>query len=200
MKNISFKISLIALVLFAVSCAEEEMPKPVATANPASQIINSGESVSIALTSSVEGTTFSWTVVQSGVSGAAAGTGSTISQTLTANGSAAGTATYTIIPTANGVAGSAITVTVTVNLLKTTYTGHVKSILTTSCTPCHVAGGANPNKWDDYTTTKNKIATILDRVKREPGATGFMPRNGTKLAADKIAILEKWVADGLLEN
>ncbi len=82
----------------------------------------------------------------------------------------------------------------------TVYMADVKPIMTSSCTPCHVAGGANPNKWDEYTPTKTKIASIIDRVKREQGSAGFMPRNGTKLSADKIAILEKWVADGLLEK
>ena len=47
---------------------------------------------------------------------------------------------------------------------------------------------------------KSKINWIIDRVKREPGSAGFMPRNGAKLSDEKIAILEKWVADGLLEN
>ena len=111
-----------------------------------------------------------------------------------------GTATYSIIPMAGGVAGNAISVVITVNVVKTTYMADVKPILTTSCTPCHMAGGTNPNKWDEYTPAKTKITLILDRVKREQGATGFMPRNGTKLSADKIAVLEKWLADGLLEK
>jgi hypothetical protein len=172
--------------------------KPVATATPAAQTVNSGSPTSIALTSSVAGTTFAWTVVQTGVTGAAAGTGASIAQTLTG----AGNAVYTITPTANGVAGTAITVTITVNAVvpKITYNTDIKPLLVASCAPCHVTGGTNPNKWDDYTTTKNKIATIIDRVKREQGTTGFMPRNGTKLAADKIALLEKWVTDGTLEK
>jgi mono/diheme cytochrome c family protein len=200
MKNIKLKISFVALVFLALSCSDDEEPTPIATATPASQIINSGESTSIALTSTISGTSFSWTVQQTGISGASPGSGSTIAQTLTVTGAAAGTATYTITPAANGVMGNPISVVVTVNLLKTTYVANVKAIFTTSCTPCHVAGGTNPNKFDDYTTAKNKISSILDRVKRNPGESGFMPRNGTKLPADKIAVLEKWVADGLLEK
>ncbi|MFA5974435.1 MAG: PKD-like domain-containing protein, partial [Lentimicrobiaceae bacterium] len=90
-------------------------PNPVATATPASKTICSGTAPSIALSSNVSGTTFAWTVVESGVSGATASSGSTIAQTLTATGTTAGTATYTITPTANGCAGSPITVVVTVN-------------------------------------------------------------------------------------
>jgi hypothetical protein len=200
MKKFSLILSLFAFVLFVTSCDDEELPMPVATATPASQAITSGGATSIALTSSLTGTTFAWTVMQTGVAGATAGSGTTIAQTLTVTGAATGTATYTVIPTVDGVVGNAITVVITVKVAKTTYLADVKPILTTSCTPCHMAGGANPNKWDEYTPTKTKIATILDRVKREPGSTGFMPKNGTKLSADKIAVLEKWVADGLLEK
>jgi mono/diheme cytochrome c family protein len=193
-------LSLCAVVLFISSCDDEELPMPVATATPASQAITSGSATSIALTSSLTGTTFSWTVVQTGVTGATSGSGTTIAQTLTLSGTATGTATYTFTPIAAGVAGTPVNVIVTVNVAKTTYMADVKPILTVSCAPCHMAGGANPNKWDEYTPTKTKINTILDRVKREQGSTGFMPRNGTKLSADKIAILEKWLADGLLEK
>jgi len=47
---------------------------------------------------------------------------------------------------------------------KLTYTKDIKSIFVTRCTPCHLAGGTNPNKWNDYATTKAKVATILDRI------------------------------------
>jgi mono/diheme cytochrome c family protein len=200
MKNSYLKFSILAITIFAVSCKDEELPTPIATATPLTQIITSGETTAIALTSTIDGTTFAWTVVQSGVSGAVSGSGSTIAQAITLTGAATGTATYSVIPTANGVAGNAVTVVITVNMAKTTYIANVKPILTVSCAPCHMPGGANPNKWDDYAATKGKINSIIDRVKREPGTTGFMPRNGTKLTADKIAILEKWVADGLLEK
>jgi mono/diheme cytochrome c family protein len=200
MKNIIFILGLFSAVFLITSCDDEDLPVPVAVATPESQTITSGSATSVALTSNVEGTTFSWTVVQNGVTGASSGNGDKIAQTLTLSGGAAGTVTYTIVPLANGVAGNAITVVITVNAAKITYLADVKPIVQASCAPCHLAGGANPNKWYEYTPTKTKIASIIDRVKREPGSTGFMPKNGTKLSADKIAILEKWVADGLLEK
>lgn len=83
---------------------------------------------------------------------------------------------------------------------KVTYVADVKPIFLNSCTPCHLAGGANPNKWDDYTQAKNKISVILDRVQRTPGSEGFMPKTGTALTATQIATLKQWVTDGLLEN
>jgi uncharacterized repeat protein (TIGR01451 family) len=81
-----------------------------------------------------------------------------------------------------------------------TYAADVKPIFVTSCTPCHLTGGANPNKWDDYAQAKAKITAILDRVQRAPGTAGFMPKVGTALTPAQIATLKKWVTDGLLEN
>ncbi|MES2285617.1 MAG: PKD-like domain-containing protein, partial [Bacteroidota bacterium] len=94
-------------------------PIPIATATPSSQIFCSGGLASIALTSNVVGTTFSWTVVQTGVSGTSSGSGSSIAQTLNTTGSAGGTAVYTITPTANGCSGSPINVTITVDSYST---------------------------------------------------------------------------------
>jgi len=85
-------------------------------------------------------------------------------------------------------------------VVKVTYNKNAKPIFVASCTPCHLTGGANPNKWDDYASAKNKIDLILDRVNRDATAAGFMPKNGTKLPAASIAILTQWKADGLLEN
>ncbi|MBX2898903.1 MAG: autotransporter-associated beta strand repeat-containing protein [Cyclobacteriaceae bacterium] len=94
-------------------------PTPNVVALPASQTICSGSNTNIALstTNGVGGATYSWTVVQSGVSGASASSGATINQTLTATGATAGTATYTITPTAGGCNGTPITVIVTINPL-----------------------------------------------------------------------------------
>ena len=84
-------------------------------------------------------------------------------------------------------------------VVKVTYVKDVKPIFVANCS-CHLVGGANPNKWDDYATAKSKIALILDRVNREPTAVGFMPKNGTKLPAATITTLTKWNTDGTLEN
>lgn len=75
----------------------------------------SGNTTNIALSSTVSGTTFSWTVAQSLASGGSANSGSNISQTLNATSSTAGTVTYTVTPTASGCPGAAITIPVTVN-------------------------------------------------------------------------------------
>jgi gliding motility-associated-like protein len=90
-------------------------PIPTVTATPTSQAFCSGNTTSIALTSGVAGTTYSWTVTQTGVSGASAASGSSIAQTISTTGTATGTAVYTITPTASSCSGTAITATVTVN-------------------------------------------------------------------------------------
>ena len=83
---------------------------------------------------------------------------------------------------------------------KVTYNGAAKSVFVNNCAPCHVAGGANPNKWDDYNTAKSKIDAILDRVNRDAAEEGHMPKGGPNLPATTIDILTQWKADGLLEN
>ncbi|MBN8575810.1 MAG: autotransporter-associated beta strand repeat-containing protein [Cytophagales bacterium] len=92
-------------------------PLPDVVAAPNAETICSGATTNITLSTSngVAGATYSWTVVQSNVSGATAGFGTSINQTLTATTSSSGTATYTITPSANGCAGTPIVVVVTVN-------------------------------------------------------------------------------------
>jgi hypothetical protein len=91
-------------------------PVPLLTTS-GNETICSSTNTSITLTSSNNppGTQLSWTVVQSGVTGASAGSGTFISQKLTTTASATGTATYTITPSANGCIGVQQVVVVTVN-------------------------------------------------------------------------------------
>ncbi len=71
----------------------------------------------IALSSSVGGTSFSWTIasVTGTVTGATASNGPVIAQTLTNSGSTAGTVTYRVTPTANTCPGNPVDIVVTVN-------------------------------------------------------------------------------------
>ncbi len=90
------------------------VPIPVVNFTPTSETICSGQSSLITLSSNVSTATYSWTVVQSGVSGATASSGNSISQVLTTTGNTIGTATYTVTPTANGCAGTSNTIIITV--------------------------------------------------------------------------------------
>ncbi|MFV8326133.1 PKD-like domain-containing protein [Flavobacterium sp. ZS1P14] len=100
--------------------------RPIVTAPPG--IICSDDTTNIPLTSSEPGTTFAWTVVQTGVSGASPGTLNTIAQKLTTTGATSGTAVYTITPTSNGCAGTAKTVTIAVNPRPTANIGPSQTI------------------------------------------------------------------------
>jgi gliding motility-associated-like protein len=73
-----------------------------------------GEPVAISLSSAVAGTTFSWTAVQNGTTGAVAGSGNQISQSVSLLNNAAGTVTYTVTPFFNGSSGNSVAVTVTI--------------------------------------------------------------------------------------
>lgn len=91
-------------------------PTPNVVATPSSATICSGSSTSIALTGAVTGTTFAWTLgTVTGVTGASAGSGTTIAQVLNTSGASPGSVQYIITPTANGCAGTPVTVTITVN-------------------------------------------------------------------------------------
>ena len=93
-------------------------PRPnVTSASP--MTICSATATNIALTSSVSGATFSWTIgaVTGGVVGATASNGTTIAQTLYNNGLAPGTVTYIVTPAANSCSGSPANFVVTVNPL-----------------------------------------------------------------------------------
>lgn len=82
---------------------------------------------------------------------------------------------------------------------KVTYNGDIKSILTSKCSPCHVSGG-NESKWDNFASTKAKASGIVNRIEREEGSGGFMPRNGSKLPAADINKIKQWITDGSLEK
>lgn len=94
-------------------------PRPVITANPASNNICSGQPAGISFTSNLTGTLYRWTSAASaGVYGNGnqpAGNASFIADMLTNNTLAAGTVTYQITPISNsGCEGTPVTVIVTV--------------------------------------------------------------------------------------
>ena len=96
--------TLIETVAATCICTADVFPTP--------QTICSGGTTSIALTSTEPGISYTWTAVQSGVTGATSGTSNAIVQTLTGSG----TVTYTIIPfeTVSLCQGEPVQVVVTV--------------------------------------------------------------------------------------
>lgn len=88
-------------------------------ATPSISTICSGAQSNVVLTSSVAGTTYSWTASSGNpqVSGYSASSGSTIAQTLSNTGTVQGTVTYTISSSANSCPGTGGTATVNINPL-----------------------------------------------------------------------------------
>ena len=87
---------------------------PTVITTPTTQTICSGQSALVNLTSNLSTTTYSWTVTQTGVTGAIAGNGNLINQIVTATGATSGTVIYTITPISNNCLGTPKTVTITV--------------------------------------------------------------------------------------
>jgi len=75
---------------------------------------------------------------------------------------------------------------------------HIRPILNTHCGECHSSGSSQTN-YLDYTRAKTAINSILDRIQREEGAAGFMPRNGSKLPQESIDLIIKWKEEGLVK-
>lgn len=125
-------------------------------ATPSSLIINSGETAAIELTSTAVGTTFTWTVVNTGTSGAISGSGGTISQIITGEG----TTTYTITPTHDGCEGTPLDVVVTVNSIYVPCNQGMDVIFLTDYTG---SMGSSIN------AVKTSITSITDTIETESG-------------------------------
>ena len=149
-------------------------PIPEATATPASQTICSGETTLIELESNVVNTTFAWTVSQTGVTGASAGSAETISQALTATGNNTGTVVYSVIPSANGCNGVPIIVTITVN------PGPVATANPSTQTIC--SGSTT-----DIDLTSNVTGTIFEWTVTQTGVTGASQGTGANISQELTA-------------
>ncbi|SEG49482.1 PKD-like domain-containing protein, partial [Flavobacterium urumqiense] len=94
--------------------------------------ICSEESTNISLSSTETGTTYIWSVVQTGVTGAVANSVGVLTNSITQNlkttGTSSGTAIYTFTPTSKGCLGTVKTVKVTVNPRPTANLGTSQTI------------------------------------------------------------------------
>jgi len=140
-------------------------PKPIVTANPPSDTICSGSNTNIVLSSSVAGTTFSWTVVPNGVFGAASGSGAVINQTLSITGSTPRTAIYTITPVVNGCVGDPITVPITVNPIPEVFGSPGTTV---------ICSGANA----EFSLTPNIPGTTFTWTVNQQGVSGAFDGSG----------------------
>lgn len=77
-----------------------------------------------------------------------------------------------------------------------TFSKHISSILSTNCNNCHGPSGDQTN-YASFQNAKQNVDAILNRIQREEGSSGFMPRNGNKLSDEDIALIQQWKDDGL---
>ena len=86
-------------------------------------------------------------------------------------------------------------------IIQTTYTVDILPLIQSKCTPCHLPskGGFKAN-FENYESAKKYGAEMLDRVMIAPGQRGFMPFKHEKLADTEIALIKKWIDQGLLEK
>lgn len=83
----------------------------------------------------------------------------------------------------------------------TTYTTDIAPIIVAKCTPCHLPSkGGRKADFETYEGTKKYGADILARVMLNPGDRGFMPFKHDKLPAEEIAVIKKWIDDGMQEK
>ena len=162
-------------------------PLPVASATPTSQAICSGSITSIALSSSLGSTSYSWVASGTpGVGGYSGGSGASIAQTLTNNTGGPGTVTYTITPTTDGCPGANIQVVVTVNPIpdaiatpasQSICSGQLTSIsLTSGVTGTNyawtVSGTAGTSGFVDG--SGNSIAQVLSKTTGSSGTVTYV--------------------------
>lgn len=90
-------------------------PVPTANAVANQTVCNGAATTAVTFAGPVTGTTFAWSNSQTGIGLAASGNGSIASFTATNTTGSAVTSTVSVVPTANGCAGTPVTFTITVN-------------------------------------------------------------------------------------
>jgi len=81
-----------------------------------------------------------------------------------------------------------------------TFSDCVKPIFEQHCMGCHSMG--NPDgimALTNYQEIQNQVlnGTVIESINRE---IGFMPKNGERLSAEHILIIEKWYENGTPNN
>ena len=148
---------------------------PVITAIPnATSFCESDTAVlNIVFGSSIQGTQLSWTVAQSGLTGASAGSGPILSQTLVSN-SVPATATYTISADANGCLSQDTTITITINPTVSDTTAAIITLAncgtnTGGVTGITVSSGQAPFTFQWTDSTNAVVGNTIDLTDVGPG-------------------------------
>ena len=80
----------------------------------------------------------------------------------------------------------------------------VKPIIDNNCLNCHSNPTINgaPMSLVTYEEVKNSVlnSNLIERISRNDGANGLMPRGGPRLSQNLIDTIVQWEQDALLEN
>ncbi|MBF4518899.1 cytochrome c [Flavobacterium sp. ANB] len=81
-----------------------------------------------------------------------------------------------------------------------TYNANTKAVFDANCIACHPSGGTL-TPLETYAEVKDAMqnTNLLDRIQRQNGTPGQMPKAG-RMSQDKINTILQWNTDGLLEN
>jgi len=86
-----------------------------------------------------------------------------------------------------------IDITVDCTQVESYFTDTVLPIMEANCTACHFGTAPSGNlALTEYTAVKNAMGSILDRVNREEGTSGFMPMDSSKLSDSDLSILQSF--------
>lgn len=84
-----------------------------------------------------------------------------------------------------------------------TYNLHVAFIIDNNCVTCHsnpaVGGASVPMTNFEEVKTVFENTDALDRMSRQPGESGFMPKYGSRLPQASIDLVEQWINQGFVE-
>ncbi len=81
-----------------------------------------------------------------------------------------------------------------------TYNVHIKPLIASRCTPCHLPPDGFKTWFNTYDATKQNIDEIIRRIQLPITDTLSMPWKRAKLSNDEIRKFIKWKGDGLLEK
>lgn len=147
----------------------EVIVKPRPAISGSDKNIFSGSATDLSVTSSIAGTTISWTASPTGVTGAGSGnltmtgTGGLVSQTINTSGSGNGQVSYSITPSLNSCQNTAITVLVTVFHLPE-IAASTTVIIKGSSVQLNTTNSFDTYQWYRNAVTTNSTATLVTKT------------------------------------
>ena len=82
-----------------------------------------------------------------------------------------------------------------------TYTNNIKPIMLQKCTPCHFPERGRKKMLNTFSSTKENIKDIMNRVQLPIGDKKFMPFKNKRpaLTKEEIQLLSDWIAQSMPE-